>query len=239
MIALIPARSGSKGIPDKNIYPIIEYPLLSYTIAACKLSEYISDVYVSTDSEEYAKIAKKYGAIVPFIRPKELALDNSTDFEVLEHFFNNVNDKEICFLRPTTPIRDPKVLDECVRYYYCCGSEGITGMRSAHEINEGPYKLFKIEDGIYQGFFNDFNGIKNYTNLPRQTFPKAYQPNGYIDIVKRYTIDCGSDFGNRILPCVTEYIEDIDKIEQIEKVINIIKENKDYGLYNYLKNNFK
>jgi CMP-N-acetylneuraminic acid synthetase len=86
----------------------------------------------------------------------------------------------------------------------------ITGLRSAHELSESPYKYFKIENGLFTGFFDDFNGIKNYANLPRQVFPVAYHPNGYLDIVKKETVLSGSDFGDKVLPAITRYVTEVD-----------------------------
>ena len=87
----------------------------------------------------------------------------------------------------------------------------MSGLRSMHEMPEPPYKVFKIEDGYCKGFFKHFKGIKDYTNLPRQTFPKAYQPNGYIDIAKRETINLGgSAFGQEIMPVITEHVTEVD-----------------------------
>ena len=80
-IAIIPARSGSKGVPDKNINLLGRYPLIAYSIAAAKLAG-IPRVIVSTDSEQYAEFAKRYGAEVPFLRPVELSEDNSTDYDL-------------------------------------------------------------------------------------------------------------------------------------------------------------
>ena len=84
-------------------------------------------------------------------------------------------------------------------------------MRSMHRFSESPYKMFQItDDGFCRGFFDDFNGIENYTNLPRQAFPVAYQPNGYIDIIKRDTINNDSTYGNNIFPFVTTEVIEID-----------------------------
>lgn len=97
IVAIIPARSKSKGVPDKNIIPLNGIPLISYSIQAAKLSTLIDKVIVSTDSLEYAEIAKKYGADVPFIRPEKYARDDSNDIEFLMHFleYSQENYKEI------------------------------------------------------------------------------------------------------------------------------------------------
>jgi CMP-N,N'-diacetyllegionaminic acid synthase len=207
--ALIPARGGSKGVPRKNIKEVGGYPLLAYSIAACKLSKHIGDIFVSTEDLEIANVAKKYGAIIPFMRPTEYASDSSTDCDVLKHFFDHVKVDDIAFIRPTTPFRSPDFMDSVIDRYFEVKS-GVTGLRTVHEINENPYKVFKIENNICRGFFPDFNGIEEYTNLPRQTFPTAYVGNGYLDIVKKETVLKGTTFGKTIHAEVCEKIIDID-----------------------------
>ena len=114
------ARGGSKSIPKKNLIKIHGFPLIAWTIAACKLSKQIDKCILSTDDSEIAKIASQYGAYVPFIRPKKYARDNSTDYQVFKHFLNwskknNINCNLIVQLRPTTPFRDPKIIDKAVK----------------------------------------------------------------------------------------------------------------------------
>ena len=109
--ALIPARGGSKGVPRKNVKLIGGHPLIAYSIAACKMSNKISDVYVSTDDREIASVALKYGAKVPFLRPLQYASDTSGDWEVINHFFENIDAKYVAYMRPTTPLREPKKID--------------------------------------------------------------------------------------------------------------------------------
>ena len=116
--ALIPARGGSKGVPRKNIKILEGHPLIAYSIAACYLSEYIDNIYVSTEDAEIAAIAEQYDAQVPFIRPQEYATDDSTDQEVIWHFFQNIKVDELVFIRPTTPLRDPASLDNAIKQYF-------------------------------------------------------------------------------------------------------------------------
>tara|TARA_R110000824_G_scaffold400828_1_gene609468 strand:+ start:2066 stop:2806 length:741 start_codon:yes stop_codon:yes gene_type:complete len=216
--ALIPARGGSKGVPRKNVKLIGGHPLIAYSIAACKMSNKISDVYVSTDDREIASVALKYGAKVPFLRPLQYASDTSGDWEVINHFFENIDAKYVAYMRPTTPLREPKKIDKYVEFFLK-NKENMTGMRSMHELAEPPYKMIKIEDGYCTGFFEEFEGNKNYTNLPRQMFPKAYHPNGYIDIAKRsYVINSKDAFGMEIMPVVTPHTNEIDTKSDIKMI---------------------
>ena len=208
MTAIIPARAGSKGIPNKNIVEVNGHPLIAYTIALCLECENIGDIYVSTDSESIAKIAESYGANT-IKRPKEYARDSSTDDEFLNHFFDNIEVEEVALMRPTTPLRNKKYVDKTIEEYYN-NRERITSLRSVNETNESPYKVYRIEDGYCKGFFKDFNGLTDYSNLPRQVFPKTYQANGHIDIVKKSILRSGSTYGENIYAKIGKKIIDID-----------------------------
>ena len=209
LTALIPARGGSKGVPRKNIRTLAGYPLIAYSIIACKKSKFINRVVVSTDDEEIAKVSALFGAEVPFIRPSEYSQDGSKDIDVIKHFYSVEGEQDLAFIRPTTPLREPQVMDKIILEYQQ-KKDDITGLRSAHELSESPYKYFKIKNGLFTGFFDDFNGIKDYANLPRQVFPVAYHPNGYLDIVKKETVLSGSDFGEKVLPAITKYVTEVD-----------------------------
>jgi len=228
--ALIPARGGSKGVPRKNVRVVGCAPLIAYSIVACKMSNNIDEVYVSTDDLEIAQVARKYGAKVPFLRPEKYATDSSGDQEVIRHFFDNIDVDCVVYMRPTTPMREPKKIDEYIDYFHF-NKDRMSGLRSVQELAEPPYKMIKIEDGYCAGFFEDFEGIKDYTNLPRQTFPKAYLPNGYIDIAKRETvINSSSAFGMKIMPVITPHIVEIDTEEDVKMLKCQIDNNQHMSL---------
>ena len=123
VVAIIPARSGSKSVAHKNIKLLSGHPLIAYSIAAAQLSKSIGRIIVSTDSEHYAGIAKKYGAEVPFIRPAKLSEDKSGDREFLEHAMEWMAENEgfqpeyWVHLRPTTPLREPRIIDEAIDFF--------------------------------------------------------------------------------------------------------------------------
>ena len=215
MFALIPARGGSKGIPRKNIVDIDGYPLIAYSIAACQIAKNIERIFVSTEDREIAEISKKYGAEVPFLRPANLSQDSSTDVGFLRHFFGLYEVEEVALIRPTTPFRDPLFMDRAVHKYRSIREE-VTGFRTVNEINENPYKVVKLENNIFNQFFDDFDGVKNYTNLPRQTFPKAYTGNGHIDIVKKNTVLNNTAFGDIIYGHVCDKVIDIDSQHDLD-----------------------
>lgn len=241
ILAIIPARGGSKSIPKKNIVNLGEFPLIAYSIAAAKLSKKINRVIVDTDSEEIAGISKKFGAETPYLRPKEFATDTSTDLDFMKHFIKwfEKSEKEIpnyiVHLRPTTPLRDPSRIDEAIEKI--SKNKEATCLRSGHEIRESPYKLFGIRDDFFVGLFPQ-DKRPEYWNLPRQAFPPVYQPDGYVDIVvPEFIIRTGNLHGPKILAYISPDTGEIDKMEDLKFAeYNLHKE--DWDIYKYLKNNF-
>ena len=206
--AIIPARAGSKGIPNKNIVDVHGHPLVAYTIRFCLECKNIRNVYVSTDSREIADISKSYGAMI-INRPKELARDDSTDDGFLNNFFDLFSVEEVALMRPTTPLRNKIFVDKTIEEYFL-NREEITSLRSVNETNESPYKVYKIENKLCKGFFDSYEGVVDYSNLPRQVFPKTFQANGHIDIVKREVLRTGGTYGDRIYAKIGKKIIDID-----------------------------
>ena len=149
IIALILARGNSKSIPNKNIVSLNGHPLIAWSIAACKLSKKINETIVSTDSKKIVMISKRYGAKVPFYRPAKFARDDSTDFDALKHFVNwwENNNKNlidmIVQIRPTTPFRDPKVIDEAIKIFK--KRKQFTGLRSVFEMVKQLGKLLNLK----------------------------------------------------------------------------------------------
>jgi CMP-N-acetylneuraminic acid synthetase len=224
--AIIPARRGSVGIPLKNIAMVGSHPLIAYSIIACKLSKKINRVIVSTDDREIARISKSYGAEVPFIRPSKYARNNSRDVEFLKHFFDNINVDDAALIRPTTPLRDPSIMDAAIDIYYEMRGQ-ISSLRSLNKINQSPYKMFAIKNNMCTGLFENFRGMKDYSNLPRQEFPPCYEGNGHIDIVNRTTVERGTAFGTKIYAFIVDKIIDIDVPFDLEILRLQIKTEKD------------
>ena len=225
--ALIPARGGSKGVHKKNIIQVAGFPLIAHTIAACEMSKNIDRIIVSTDDREIAEIAKYYGAEAPFIRPDRYALDTSTDFDVINHFLfksgyyeGGHSDEPIAYMRPTTPNRSPKIIDNLINTFIQSDIfNESTSARSAHELCESPYKYYQIQDNYFKGLFEHYKGTRDYMNLPRQVFPPAYHPNGYIDIIKPSTLDkFGKTFGDKVFPLITRQVLEIDTEQQLDEL---------------------
>ena len=238
-VTIIPARSGSKSIPDKNILRLGKYPLIAYSIAAAKLSKYSSRVIVSTDSEKYASIAKDFGAEVPFIRPLNFSGDKSVDRDFLVHAMqwfleNESNLPEIWIhLRPTTPLRNPEIMDKAIDYFL--ENPEATSLRSAHKAPESPMKWFiKEKNNYFKGFVDS-----QISNLPKEMFKETYIPNGYIDIVKSSNVMKNFNIhGNKILAFSTPVVNEVDSIEEFEYISFQLKK-QNLTLQNYLDKIYK
>ena len=221
MMAIIPARAGSKGVPGKNIKLLGGIPLFAFSITAAKMMSSVSRVIVSTDSEEYAKIAKEYGAEVPFLRPNEISGDKSTDFDLFLHALNwfkeyeNYIPEHILHLRPTTPLRDPKIMEEAVKLFID-NKNLASSLRSGHSAPESPYKWFlKDNDNYFKGLRDDLTPEK--VNLPRQSFPSVYIPDGYIDILKSSVIlNSGTLHGDKMLVFESPFCVEVDTKDDFE-----------------------
>jgi CMP-N-acetylneuraminic acid synthetase len=241
VIGIIPARGGSKGVPKKNIRGLAGHPLIAYSIVASRLSKGIDRTVVSTDSKEIAEIAESYGAEAPFLRPEEYARDDSPDIEFIRHAIEWFRDNEgkcpeyLVHLRPTTPLRDPAVIDGAIRQI--SGSGEATSLRSVHEIPESPYKLFGISEGFLVGLYPD-DPRPEYYNLPRQSFPPVYKPNGYVDIIKPGTVQ-GSDslHGPRILSYITPDTGELDREDDFYFIEYRLKQSR-VEICEYLKKHY-
>jgi len=234
--ALITARSGSKGVPNKNIKELHGKPLIAWSVMACKKSELIEDVFISTDSKEYAKIAIHYGAKAPFIRPVEIAKDDSTDIQVFKHAIDyfvtsQIKVENIIHIRPTTPLRNPEIIDSAIRLFNS-NYQQISSLRSVHEMPESAYKSFEIDELNYlKSFINPTSKIDS--NSPRQNFPKTFTANGYVDIVKSEYISNHNDLhGDKIHAFITPSVQEIDTPDDFEYIEWQVEKN--LAIYNKL-----
>jgi len=214
IIAIIPARSGSKGVIDKNIKMLAGKPLIAYSIAAAQLATHIQRTIVSTDSEHYANIAREYGAEVPFLRPVEISGDASTDYDFLRHVLEwmriqeGYQPKYLVHLRPTTPLREPKLIDEAIDLIR--QDESATALRSVHEMSESTYKTFEIDQGFLKCVHTGSSDIEAH-GRPRQEYKKTYEGNGYVDIVKSsYVLNNFKIHGDRVIAYVTPRVFEAD-----------------------------
>ena len=190
ILAIIPARGGSKGLLGKNIKPLLGKPLVAWTIERAKNSKYIDKVIVSTDDKEIAEISRKYGAEVPFLRPKELARDDSPTIDVIMHAIDWFEKRGeyfdiVVLLEPTSPLRKEDDLDNAIELFIK-NIDKADSLISIGEVHlENPHNMKKIEDGYVKPFIKD----KNF--YQRQQLPKVYFPYGVVylsetDTLKKY-----------------------------------------------------
>lgn len=215
VLALIPARGGSKGVLKKNIRLLAGIPLVAHSILVAKACPYIDRVIVSTDDEEIAAVARKYGAEVPFMRPAEIAQDLTPDYPVFEHCLEWLEQTEnyrpdiVLHLRPTGPLRTPKQVQESIELL--AKYPDADSVRSVHEPDKTPHKMWRIEGPLMVPFLRD-TGIPEHYNTPRQLLPKVYATNANIGVMwYRTLVEKKSVIGERVLPyLITEPQVDID-----------------------------
>lgn len=207
VLAIIPARGGSKGIPHKNIKLFAGYPLIAYSIAAGLQSELTTRVIVSTDDEEIAEIARKWGAETPFLRPAEFAADNTLDLPVFQHALSWLKEHEnyvpdiVLQLRPTSPARPRTLVDEAVKLLM--SHPEADSVRGVVPADENPHKMWRVDPktGLMNGLLK-VDGIDEPYNAPRQKLPPVYWQTGHIDAIRpERTFMAGDSMsGKNILP---------------------------------------
>lgn len=206
ILAIIPARGGSKGVPGKNIRNLAGKPLIAWTIAAAKKSELLTRFIVSTDSGEIAKAAMTYGAEVPFLRPVDISQDLSTDIEFLTHAVDFLKEKEgyepdvVLRLPPTSPLRTAAHIDEGIKTLI--DNPDADSCRPITEAPKHPYKMWRVIEGvsIMEPFLpKTITQMDEPYNLPRQLLPKAYIHTGAMDVMRLATIrDLKSTSGKKV-----------------------------------------
>lgn len=218
ILALIPARGGSKGIPRKNIRPFAGHPLIAWSIAAAQQAQRVTRLIVSTDDEEIAAVARAYGAEVPFLRPAELAQDQTPDWPVFEHALRWLAQQEgyypevVVQLRPTSPLRPPWCVDEAVRILL--EHPDADCVRGVVPAGQNPFKMWRIDpqSGRMQPLLT-LPDLPEPYNAPRQILPPVFWQTGHIDAIRTRTIlEKRSMTGEVIYPLILEarYTVDID-----------------------------
>ncbi len=217
ILCIIPARSGSKGLPHKNIMDFKGKPLLSWSIEHAQQSKYSNNIkiIVSTDSEKYAEISKQYGAEAPFIRPENISGDISTDFECIKHCVDWLKENEnyepdiILHLRPTQPCRKIEHVNKAIEIFIN-QREKYDSLRSVIPVEKSPYKMYSINNEELTPLFNEVSNIKEPYNQARQLLPQCYLHNGYIDILNADILKNDTISGDRIYPFVMDMDNNID-----------------------------
>ncbi|CAM4098490.1 cytidylyltransferase domain-containing protein [Gillisia limnaea] len=198
ILGLIPARGGSKGIPGKNIKLLAGKHLLEYTFESVKASSLLSRVILSTDDPEIIRVAEKIGMEAPFIRPKNLAEDTTSSLEVVKHALGvlNLNGEEydaVCLLQPTTPFREPGLIDSAIKKFTEGNFDSLISVREV-PADFNPHWVFEEKDGKLEIATGEKEIISR-----RQELPKAYHRDGAIYITKTSVLlDQNSLYGKNI-----------------------------------------
>jgi CMP-N,N'-diacetyllegionaminic acid synthase len=213
ILAVIPARGGSKGLPGKNIYEFYGKPLIAWTIEAAQSSSYIDRLILSSDDEDIISVAKFYGCEVPFKRNSQLALDDTPSIDVVIDAINRCSGYDwILLLQPTSPLRNTQDIDEAIRY---CMEREADACVSVSEVKQSPYWMFRL---------TELQTLKPVVSEPlpvrRQDLPQCYTLNGAIYLARTDYLLKHKSF---ILPKTVPYVLpperaiDIDTLDDISK----------------------
>jgi CMP-N,N'-diacetyllegionaminic acid synthase len=227
-LALIPARSGSKSIVEKNVRMVAGKPLLAWSIEQALTAEQVDRVIVSTDSEQYADIARDYGAEAPFLRPAEISGDASTDLETFEHALtwlrgHEGNVPDICVhLRPTYPLRNVSDIDAIVKLLV--ENTELDSVRTITEVLHPPFKMwYRADDGRLSPVVR-LDGVPEPWNEPRQKLPRTYIQTANIDAVRSSVIlEQHSMTGKRIFGYVEHGFHDVDTEDELRAVERMLR----------------
>ncbi len=226
ILAIIPARSGSKSVTHKNIRLIDGKPMLAYSIEHARESNYINRIIVSTDSEEYAKIAREYGAEIPFLRPYEYATDTALDIDVFVHALQFLKSEEdyvpdiVVHLRPTYPIRNVSQIDAMIEMLLV--DDSADSVRSVSLAREIPHKMWYLaENNQMTPILKD---IPEAYNMPRQQLPRILYQNANVDVIRSSVIvKHHSMSGKKILGYEMKDNFDIDTEDDFERACEYLK----------------
>lgn len=212
ILALIPARGGSKGIKDKNITDLGGKPLIAYSLECGLNSEYVDSVVVTTDSERIAEVARQCGTRVPFLRPAELASDTAKTLDAVLHAVRTLEQMGerydlLLLLQPTQPLRTSEDVDGAIRAYFANGCEDLV---SVCEVSDHPILIRTIEQGRLH------NLLSCSSTCRRQDMPAYYRINGciYINAVAR--LNENTSFNDNPVPYVMQKSHSVDIDEPID-----------------------
>jgi CMP-N-acetylneuraminic acid synthetase len=235
ILAVIGARSGSKGLPGKNIRPLHGKPLLAWAIEAAKRSKYITRVVLSTDSEEYAAIGRQYGAETPFLRPADLANDTAADFDWLHHATLWLKEHEgwqadlIVRLHPTSPLVRTEDIDTLIEKMM--EDDSATSAYMVTKVSKHPYKMWReAGDGYIAPFISEeITGMKDAFNKPRQSFPQAFSHCNAAVIRWKTLIEEQSMAGKKVASHYIDQVVDIDTLQDFERAEAVLRKAEEGG----------
>lgn len=218
VVGLIPARSGSKRMPGKNIRPLAGHPLMAYTIAAAVEAGIFADILVSTDSEEYAEIARNYGASVPFLRPSKLAGDFSPDIEWVDYTLCRLRDEGRTYdcysiLRPTSPLRQGETIRRAWSEFLA--DTGADSLRAVEKVRQHPGKMWVVRGKRMFPLLPLSPPEQPWHSSQYQSLPEVFVQNASLEIAwSRVVFDQHLIAGNTHMPFFTQGFEGLDVNEE-------------------------
>lgn len=202
-LGVIPARGGSKSVPRKNLHPLCGRPLIAWTIGPSLRAKRLDRVIVSTDDPEIAAVAREFGAEVPFLRPAEIAADDTPDLPVFRHVLDALREREdyvpdaVVHLRPTQPMRTAEEIDAVVGLWAASGADCAKSVRL---VAEHPFKMYRLVGGRLQPYLETDERRQRGPDVPRQGLEPVYLSAGVVDVIRRETIEAGSTEGSSVVP---------------------------------------
>ena len=213
VIALIPARAGSKRVPGKNVRLLGGHPLIAYTICAALDSGIFSRVIVSTDSEEVAQLYRGYGAEIPFLRPAEFSGDKSPDIEWLQYTLGRLKDEgrlpeAFSLLRPTSPFRLPATIQRAWAQFQSVEADSL---RAVELCRQHPGKMWVLDGSLMKPLLDDGGKNPPWHSTPYQALPEVYAQNASLEIAwSKVVLEGGTIAGKRVIPFITHETEGFD-----------------------------
>jgi CMP-N,N'-diacetyllegionaminic acid synthase len=210
-VALIPARAGSQRVPGKNVRELAGHPLIAYTIAAARLADVFDAVVVSTDSEETAAVAERYGAEVPSLRPEEMATSTSPDIEWLRHVLAGLSSSGRDFaifsiLRPTSPFRGPATIRRAFEQLVALGDKADS-VRAVRPCREHPGKMWVIDGELMRPLLDQPDGVP-YHSRQFASLPPVYIQDSSLEIAWARAVEVHDSIaGEQLAPFLTEGVE--------------------------------
>ncbi|HET7011655.1 MAG TPA: acylneuraminate cytidylyltransferase family protein [Anaerolineales bacterium] len=230
VLAIIPARGGSKSVPRKNVRLLAGHPLIAYSVAAGLASARVGRVILSTDDEEIAEVGRSYGADVPFLRPRHLAEDDTPDLPVVEHALEWLATNEsyhpdlVVQLRPTSPLRPADLVDRGI--VVVLEHADADSARAVIPSGQNPFKMWRpADDGRIVPLLTD--GLHEAYNMPRQSLPRTYWQTGHLDVIRTETILRNHSLtGDRVYPILVDpdHAVDIDSPRDFERAEALLRE---------------
>jgi CMP-N-acetylneuraminic acid synthetase len=224
-VALVPARAGSQRVPGKNVLPLAGQPLIAYSIASAQESGIFTEVVVSTDSEEIADVARRYGASVPGLRPAEIATSTSSDIDWVLHVMRDRDEDAFAILRPTSPFRSAATIRRAWEQFLALGDR-IDSLRAVEKVKQHPGKMWVLEGDRMRPLLEQPSEGVPFHSQQYAALPPVYVQNSSLELAWRRVLDGPqpSIAGERLAPFFTDAVEgfSIDYPEDVERAERLV-----------------